>query len=67
MLGCLGQLGEHDQGLALLWSRWLLFVELGRFVNNTVIYVSVCMPIGTCPLGIYVCVFAVCVFVVCVC
>lgn len=32
--GCAELVGECIQGLVLLGNQWLLFVELGGFVNN---------------------------------
>lgn len=49
-------MGECIQGLVLLGNQWLLFVELGGFVNNAPFYVPECVPVGKRPRRIFVCV-----------
>lgn len=50
--------GECIQGLVLFGNQWLLFVELGGFVNNAVFLTSqsACLLAGV-PLAIFICVF----------
>lgn len=47
---------ECIQGLVLLGNQWLLFVELGGFVNNALFHVPECVPVGKRPLRNFVCV-----------
>lgn len=54
--GCAELVGECIQGLVLLGNQWLLFVELGGFVNNALFHVPECVLVGKRPLRIFVCV-----------